>query len=189
MNNEIPGSIIDTAMLYGIKCHADTNHMYDGKPYSYHLAMVFRVARTFQNLLPDHSKYDVLASCWVHDCIEDCRQTYNDVRIATNERVADIAYALTNEKGKTRKERASSLYYKGIRETQFAAFVKLCDRIANAQYSATKKSKMLEVYQKENFEFCHSIYDTQYDPMFRVLDRILEYDRIQLTSIHSGIVA
>ena len=45
----------------------------------------------------------------------------------TNEQcitAAEIVYALTNDKGRTRKERAGEHYYAGIRETPYAPFVK-----------------------------------------------------------------
>lgn len=180
----LPDSIVDKAKAYGIKCHADTNHLYDDKPYSYHLEMVFRVATYFQDLIPAYVKWDVLASCWVHDCIEDCRQTYNDVRRATNGRVAEIAYALTNEKGKTRKERANGRYYQGIRDTEFATFVKLCDRIANTQHSMKTGSHMLDVYRNENGEFCRALYDGRYTSMFQVLlAMLLKGERIEFPAI------
>jgi hypothetical protein len=66
---------------------------------------------------------------------------------------ADIIYALTNEKGKNRKERANDKYYEGIKNTPGAVFVKLCDRIANVQYSKMTGSRMFEMYKKENDEF------------------------------------
>ena len=56
-------------------------------------------------------------------------------------------------KGKNRKERANDKYYEGIRNTDGAIFVKLCDRIANVQYSKMTKSRMFEMYKKENMEF------------------------------------
>lgn len=62
-------------------------------------------------------------------------------------------YAVTNEKGRTRVERANENYYKGIRETEGATFVKLCDRIANVQYSKMTKSSMFDKYKKENVNF------------------------------------
>lgn len=179
----LPDSIVDKAKAYAIKCHADTNHLYDDKPYSYHLEMVFQVAREFQDLLPPHVKYDVLAACWVHDCIEDCRQNYNDVRDATNQRVADIAYALTNEKGRSRKERASGLYYCGIRETEFATFVKLCDRIANIRHSIRTGSRMFQVYQQEHAGFCAALYDQRYEPMFVLLDNLVVVSYLSFIAI------
>ena len=85
--------------------------------------------------------------------IEDTRVSYNDVVQALGKEAADIIYAVTNEKGKNRKERANDKYYEGIRNTPGAVFVKLCDRIANVQYSKMTKSRMYEMYEKENDNF------------------------------------
>lgn len=64
---------------------------------------------------------------------------------------------MSNEKGKTRAERANDKYYEGIRNTPGAVFVKLCDRIANVQYSKMTKSRMFEMYKKENLHFTKSL--------------------------------
>lgn len=162
--------MIDKAKAYGISCHRTTNHLYDGKPYEVHLTLVFETAQKFIHLIPDEAQAHVLSACWVHDVIEDCRQTYNDVKQATDERVAELAYALTNEKGKTRKERANDKYYAGIRETPHAVFVKLCDRIANYEYSKRGNNRMAELYEKENSEFMKKLFDAQYEEMFVYLD-------------------
>jgi (p)ppGpp synthase/HD superfamily hydrolase len=96
-------------------------------------------------------------ACWGHDLVEDTRVSYNDVRSKLDDDgysfVADVVYAVTNEKGKNRKERANDKYYEGIRNTPGAVFVKLCDRIANVQYSKLTKSRMFEMYKKENEQF------------------------------------
>ena len=60
--------------------HNGTNHKYDGKPYTYHLSMVVEVAERFIHLIPVNKRDAVLAACWCHDTIEDCRVTYNDVK-------------------------------------------------------------------------------------------------------------
>ncbi|MBR1412444.1 MAG: hypothetical protein IJ577_04880, partial [Prevotella sp.] len=70
-------------------------------------------------------------------------------------------YALTNEKGRTRAERAGEKYYQGIRETPYAPFVKLCDRLANITYSCSgvdgSNLRMKEVYKSEMPHFLQSI--------------------------------
>jgi (p)ppGpp synthase/HD superfamily hydrolase len=93
--------------------------------------------------------------------------------------VADIVYAVTNEKGKNRKERGGVKYYEGIRQTPGAVFVKLCDRIANVQYSKMTKSRMFEMYRKENDDFLTKIGYTfnnshQYSKMFDYLIDLFE---------------
>lgn len=86
--------------------------------------------------------------------------------MATNRDVAEIVYALTNEKGRTRRERANDKYYEGIRNTRFATFCKLCDRIANLEYSLSKGSDIASMYSKENPHFIRAIYNEEYKEMF-----------------------
>jgi (p)ppGpp synthase/HD superfamily hydrolase len=67
--------------------------------------MAFEFACKFVHLLPDDKTIsEVLAAVWTHDVIEDCRQSYSDVKKALGESVAEIVYALTNEKGKNTKK-------------------------------------------------------------------------------------
>lgn len=155
-----------------IQQHENTNHMYDAYlPYSFHLRMVVQAFNDFKHLLPAnlltredscyHNSFETVDetlsaieyACWGHDLIEDTRVSYNDVSRKLGHNAAEIIYAVTNEKGKNRSERANDKYYEGIRNTPGAVFVKLCDRIANVQYSKMTKSRMFEMYKKENESF------------------------------------
>lgn len=152
--------------------HEETNHMYDDYlPYKFHLMLTNKVGHDFSNLLDDTMDYitgenyrgpnqdqmTLRQACMLatlgHDLIEDTRTSYNDVKTVLGEPVADIIYAVTNEKGKTRKERANDKYYTGIRATNGAVFVKLCDRIANVMYAKMTGSRMFEMYSKEQKDF------------------------------------
>jgi (p)ppGpp synthase/HD superfamily hydrolase len=145
--------------------------MYDKYlPYEFHLRMVHQVYSDFKHLLDGTIDYysgeqiinpvaqvSLNEACgravWGHDLIEDARQSYNDVKDVLGQEAADIVFAVTNETGKTRKERANAKYYEKIRNTKGAVFVKLCDRIANVQYGKLTKSRQVEMYRKENDQF------------------------------------
>ena len=90
----------------------------------------------------------------------------------------EIVYALTNDKGRTRAERAGEKYYKGIRETPYAPFVKLCDRLANITYSCSgegpKGTRMKEVYKSEMPHFLPAIDPHSNDPRFAVPTEVIE---------------
>jgi len=144
--------------------HVKTNHQYDVYlPYEFHLRMVAQVAKDFIELVNDLNdgetalRDNVIMAAYGHDLIEDTRVSYNDVKEVLGFSVAEIVYAVSNEKGKNRKERANDKYYEGIRNTPGAVFVKLCDRIANVQYSKMTKSRMFEMYKKENNHFLTSL--------------------------------
>lgn len=164
-------------IVFAIDAHTSTNHLYDGHPYSVHLAMVsYYASRYFKGT--EEEKLVVFSSCWLHDTIEDCRLTYNDVKAVAGEEVAEIVYALTNDKGRNRGDRAGDSYYKGIRETKWATFVKLCDRLANVKYGIDTKSKMVDTYRKENKKFLSMLGlsedSSEYGDMIIELNRLLE---------------
>ena len=171
--------------------HKNTNHYYDKYlPYEFHLRMVAQVYKDFEHILPKDNYWDdpfdkggrddesvtwaevIEPACWGHDLIEDTRCSYNDVKSYLGTFSADIIYACTNEKGKNREERGNDKYYEGIRNTKGAAFVKLCDRIANIQYSKLTKSRMFEMYKKENEKFVSSLNRDEYPTMFDYIESL-----------------
>ncbi len=163
--------------LAGIKAaahrtHEQVNQTYDQvHPYSFHLDMVVdevykyghEVCAGEQDVLP------LFFGAYFHDSIEDARQSYNDVKalaltFMNDEQAlmaAEIVYALTNEKGRTRAERAGEKYFLGIRETPYAPFVKLADRLANTTYSYAccnaLNARMKDVYRSEFPQFLAAI--------------------------------
>lgn len=171
MNN----SIVKIAREYAIACHEAVNHRYGNKPYSSHLKMVFVFGIKYIHLIPEEFREQVLASLWTHDLIEDARQTYNDVKKVCGEFVAEITYALTNEKGRTRSDRANQKYYDGILITPYADFAKICDRLANVSNSRNEGHGMVNTYKKEqpHFEATLRVNET-YAPMWNELNSLLD---------------
>lgn len=164
--------------------HKSVNQTYgDDLPYGFHLDMVAEGIQTYGHLVCV-SEDDVLPMFfggYYHDSIEDARMTYNDVmheaRLRMTEEQAlmatEIVYALTNDKGRTRDERAGENYYKGIRETPYAPFVKLCDRLANITYTCSIDSgkdgnRMREIYKGEMAHFLSSIKSGSDDPRLQI---------------------
>ena len=169
------GTHVREAKAYAIRVHEEANQMYGDLPYSEHLKSVAAYADLFSMYLEtDFEVVDAISGAWVHDTIEDARQTYNDVKKATNKTIADIAYALTNHKGKTRSERAGKAYYKGIKNEPLADYIKICDRLANIRYSSTTQSRMIDVYRKEHDHFKNMLYKPEYSIMFKEMEMLLE---------------
>ena len=165
--------MLQKTIAYATDRHQKVNHKYGNQPYTFHLNMVYEVAQQFSYLLPKSELENVYCGCWVHDIIEDARETYNDVLNNTNETVAELAYALTNEKGKTRSERANDKYYEGIQNTPNATFIKLCDRIANIKHSKKQGSKMFDKYRKENPSFVEKLYRPELQDMTTHIENLL----------------
>ena len=64
--------------------------------------------------------------------------------------------------------------------TEFAVFVKLCDRIANIQYSYSQRSRMSDMYKKETPDFIKSLYDEKYKQLFHYLENLVGLTRVVL---------
>ena len=164
--------------------HQNVNQTYgDDLPYGFHLDMVAEGIQTYGHLVCvcEEDVLPLFFGGYYHDSIEDARMTYNDVmheaRMRMTEKQAlmatEIVYALTNDKGRTRAERAGEKYYKGIRETPYAPFVKLCDRLANVTYTCSVDSgkdgnRMRELYKSEMEHFLPSIKSESNDPRMQI---------------------
>jgi len=166
-------------IAFAIDAHNKVNHHYDNYPYSVHLSMVAMYAVKYIDCIPTQVQDIVINACWLHDTIEDCRLTYNDIVKISNLNVADLVYAVTNEKGKNRTERANDKYYEGIRNIPFAKFVKLCDRLANIKYSDDTNSDMYHKYGEEHEHFLKSLFPTgnyaEYTPLVLESKKLLRY--------------
>jgi len=160
--------------FYACKMHAAVNQSYDVHPYRYHLRLVVAELERFIHLIPKADRDTVIAGGWAHDLIEDAGVTYHNVLKNTNKIVAEYSYALTNEKGRNRKERASSKYYYEIRIYKHASLIKLCDRIANISYSKNSGSRMFEMYKKEHDDFKRELCDGRWEEAWDYLEKIIK---------------
>lgn len=149
--------------------HENVNQWYDEHPYFYHLNKVSRHVIEYLPLIIEREEdiLPVLFGAYFHDSIEDARLTYNDVMKIAKKYMTDkqallateIVYALTNEKGRNRHERANDKYYQGIRLIPYAPLVKACDRLANYNFAKETKSRMVKMYEDEMEEFILKISD------------------------------
>ena len=179
-NAELIGDIKATAYyLHDIKC----NQKYgNGKPYSFHLGMVAEYAAKWLWKICGEEKHiiPIIFGAYFHDAIEDARMTYNDILKVAEQfmehpqalMATEIVYALTDEKGRNRAERGSEKHYEDIRNTQYAPFVKFCDRFANTKYSVDDGSGMAKVYTKEMPSFIEKLGGTQFIPQ-DMIDEIM----------------
>jgi (p)ppGpp synthase/HD superfamily hydrolase len=176
-NTKVETSLYAKAREFAIQAHNDTNCKYDGFDYSVHLLMVAQIGKEYKHLLSSAAIQETaMCACWLHDVIEDCRITYNDLKKEFNEDIAECVFMLTHDKGRNRKDRMSASYYFDIYNNEAAKFVKICDRIANATYSKETGSRMLEVYKKEHEFFTHCLCDIgdTLEPMINQLNDILK---------------
>lgn len=167
------------ARYFAAKAHHEQR--YGSKPYVAHLDEVLSVA--FQFYVTDE---DILVATMLHDVVEDTEIKLECIQKQFGVRVAELVNAVTNEQGKTRKER-NILTYPKIRTVNGATTLKLCDRIANVRncwmesenFDANKRSKsMLGMYKKEYGAFRKALKvdnDSNNTQLWLELDRLMAW--------------
>lgn len=167
----------------------------DDLPYSFHLKAVEAQGNKFKHLI-GYEVYSnegnhvsrrftsdelIQLALTAHDCMEDARLTYNDIReLGTEslhntiggEMLADIVYCVTDEKGKNRAERKNEKYYKELSNNKLAIFVKLSDLAANTLYSKLTGSSMYEKYKTEFPKFKLRLYTDEYKEFFDYIENL-----------------
>lgn len=151
--------------------HRSHGQKYGPHAYSFHLRRTEGVALRF-----GFRDIVIRKACWGHDMSEDLGTTRDEFIAAGFDPAAvDLIMAVTDEPGKTRKERKLKTYPK-IRSTPRAIIVKLCDRIANVEYGIeTANSKKLEQYRSEQEEFerqCRDRDVAEAEPLWDHLNRL-----------------
>ena len=162
--------IIEKARYLAITAHAGQSYGKDiHVPYIKHLEDVVKVLNEF-GIVDDN----LIIAGYLHDIIEDTFATYSDLKKSTNEIIAEYTFALTNEKGRNRVDRANDKYYKELKEYKHGSFIKLCDRIANVKYSKNINPEMFKMYKKEYKNFKEKLYDGRWNPMWKELEKLIK---------------
>jgi hypothetical protein len=90
----------------------------------------------------------LLCAAWLHDTIEDTLASYQDIKNAFGEDVAELVWAVTDELGRNRKER-KALTWPKIFSSRNSTILKLADLAANVERSIVDRGKTLDMYRKE----------------------------------------
>lgn len=134
---------------------AHTGQVYNEEvPYSVHLQQVVDVLKRFG--VADDNLY---CAGYLHDSIEDTRTSYSDIEKRFGTEVAELVFAVTNEQGRNRKERAAKTYPKIVAAGAQATILKLADRIANVEYGLADGIGKSDMYRKEFPEFATALYN------------------------------
>jgi (p)ppGpp synthase/HD superfamily hydrolase len=140
------------------------------KPYTWHLRHVADNVMKWAPFLPYGAPIEaIVVAAWLHDIIEDCGFTREEIEFHFGSEVAEIVWRVTDEEGANRKERHEKTYPK-IRESVWSVFLKLMDRISNIE--AGGKAGM---YIKEFPGFKEALYKAgEFDPIWEHLETILK---------------
>jgi (p)ppGpp synthase/HD superfamily hydrolase len=154
-------------------CVAHAVKDYDGEPYFVHYDEVEDILREYG--FGDNETLIIAAR--LHDIIEDCGWTYNDVKKLFGVDVAELVYLVTDFKGRNRNERKPDELYIEMRKKVFAITLKLADRLANARRSCANRHGMGGKYKEEYVHFKEMLHNEEHRmlaPMWRELEGLME---------------
>lgn len=150
-----------------------------GWSYQVHLDRTDDVLVDFGYGEPTVEGYQRRVAMQFHDIIEDCGWSYNDVKSFVKDsigtkwnsyiEIANIAFALTDEKGKNRKTRKPDELYEEMVQKPDYVICKLADRIVNLE----RDGSMGKQYAEEYADFRKKLYRVGWcDNMWEHLDSI-----------------
>lgn len=136
----------EMAIYFAGQSHKDQK--YGENFYFYHLNKVDLVLKWAGF---DESSVERIVA-WLHDCMEDCEVAFKIIEKHFGVEVANVVWAVSNEPGENRKERALKTYPK-IRRSSHSLAVKLADRIANVEHSLINNTYQARMYAQEHHLF------------------------------------
>ena len=170
-------NLIEKARAFAEKAHG--SQKYGDQPYMVHIDAVANILlKRFQEheiRLPEIQ--ELVAAAYLHDTLEDTETTRDDLVREFGDAVALLVDAVTDGPGKNRRERKQRPY-KLIPMVRWALYLKLADRIANAEAAkAEGRTDLLAMYKKEYPEFERRLLDSANSigeqGLFSRLDRLM----------------
>jgi len=144
--------------MLSYKLHSYNAQIYDNKySYLYHIEYAAAQLKELMKHIGGEEDSQVyinsLCAIYLHDSVEDAGITYNDIRNMFNIDIAEAVFGVTNNRGRTRKERSGGDFYDVLTSNKVSVYCKIADRCANYKYGAEVDSSMSRKYKKENPDF------------------------------------
>lgn len=142
-------TIVDRARRFAHVQHADQERKYTFEPYIIHPAAVARA------IAADGFNEDVIAAAWLHDVVEDCGVTLDQIRHEFNYAIAELVREVA---AISRKEQGSRAVRKEIDRKHYShasaagAAIKSADIIDNVRTIVAHDAGFARVYLPEKFE-------------------------------------
>jgi (p)ppGpp synthase/HD superfamily hydrolase len=136
---------------------------YGSLPYIVHLD-------TVASLAEEVGRPELIEAAYLHDVLEDTSVTREAVAEVFGEEVARLVVAVTDEAGKTRKERHLVTYPKVREAGEAAVMLKLLDRLANV---SSPHPSLLAMYRSEHEVFREALFRPGHEVMWSRIEAAL----------------
>lgn len=167
---ELTSKQVEEAIIFATAKHKGQVRKGDGRPYILHPMSV--LMRLYKAKESDNMPL-LMVACILHDTVEDCGVTLDQIAKKFGYHVAGLVEELTLDKSKYETVGKSKyLAEEMIKMSSYALCIKLCDRLDNISDMKSMDREFVKKY----------ISETKY-----ILDR-LEKDRPKLTSTHHSLI-
>lgn len=167
------GDIARRAFLLAAEYHK--HQKYGDHPYLVHLYDVVQILNEYGYNIDAYQ--NLIAAAWLHDALEDTTLNYATIKKELGVQVAEIVFAVTDELGRSRKERKVKTLPK-LDNFLDAQIVKLADWIANLRDVHRSRPDLLQMYQKDYGAFKAAVRrqatDSHMLRMWQEIERLLE---------------
>ena len=144
--------LVDRAKEFAKEAHKDQVRKYTGEPYFVHCEAVAKILQE-NDIYPEHFKIEeVIAAAYLHDTVEDCDTTIEDIEKEFGKKVAILVDELTNKSQEKDGNRAARKKIDRDRlknASNAAKTIKLADLISNTSSIAEHDKKFAKVYLRE----------------------------------------
>lgn len=131
------------------KIHNDANKTYDGQEYYVHIEMVEYLLDRFSNIFKHRNDYyRTRAASSLHDTMEDCGLSFNEIVKISDIQTARIVLAVTDVHEENRLLRHLLTMHKTVKEYG-SIILKMGDMHSNGKYSKTKQNSKYNMYVEE----------------------------------------
>lgn len=136
-------SIALMAMLFARRVHRDQRRKYTGNPYTDHLA---EVAGIVASVTADPG---AIAVAWLHDCVEDCGVTQDELTELFGECIASEVMMLSDLETGSRAERKAASRLRLAQVPWWVQTIKVADLISNTSSIVEHDPKFAVTYLEE----------------------------------------
>lgn len=135
------------AMMFARDVHKDQVRKYTGNPYTDHLAEVAGIVATIAPSTLEGNY--MVATAWLHDCVEDQGVTFDHLRWQFGQRVAEGVMLLSDLEAGNRAERKAASRARLAAAPDWVQSIKCADLISNTASIVQHDPEFAVVYLEE----------------------------------------
>ena len=137
------------AMTFARQVHAEQKRKYTGNPYADHLAEVCGIAMSVGWHITEIHPDKFMATCWLHDSIEDQGVNPEEISRQFGDEVALGVLALSDLEEGNRAERKAASRYRLAKALGWVQTIKVADLISNTSSIVQHDPKFAVTYLEE----------------------------------------